>query len=107
MNEENSLKMLKDFYQLHKSCQEAELDFEGEWDKKMADYPQVKKFYVDNNYFATSVIYCLPLSAHQVALCYVDQYSREIIRMNFSLGRLEKFVAGMHSVLKAINPEQE
>ena len=103
MSDDVSLKMLKDFYQLHHDCVQKEEDFESECDKKIiSQYPVIKKFYVDNDYFATSCIYSLPLSDKLVALCYVDQYSKEIVRLNFSPGRLNNFILGLKEIAERL-----
>jgi hypothetical protein len=95
--------MLKDFYDLHRDCVNHEEDFESECDKKiLPQYPAMQKFYVDNDYFATSNIYVLPLSDKLVALCYVDQFSKEIVRLNFSPGRLSLLVRGLGEVLSRL-----
>lgn len=103
MSEDTSLKMLKEFYDLHRQCVKTQEDFEYECEQKIiSKYPQIKKFWVDNDYFSTSCIYVLPLSEKLVALCYLDQYGDKIVRINVSPGRLNSLIVGLQEVANQV-----
>lgn len=99
MEKTRGQKIISDFYDLHKSCQNDGLDFSDEIiNKFLPIYPEVSTFYCDNNTFSTSLIVVMPLDDKLITLCFLDQHSSEIVRMNFSKNRFALFSLGLQKI---------
>ncbi len=92
--------LLSDFYDLHKEYMISK-SFDLE-DKILSDlvkkYPEIKVFNCDNNYFASSLLLALPLSNSLVALIFINQFSDEIVQINFSSFRFEELKKGLNQI---------
>lgn len=82
------LKILKEFYNLLKNNVDNHGDVFDEVLNWQKSYPEVQTFWCSNDYFASSLIVTIPFANNKsVAFIYLDQYSKEIIRINLSKER--------------------
>ena len=91
MEDPKDLKILKEFYNLLTHRQDNNGDIYEEILNWKQAYSEVGCFWCSNDYFANSLIVTIPFANNKsVAFIYLDQFSKEITRINLSKERALK-----------------